>query len=619
MTCNGRNLRGTKNLPGWACLCLSIGWGLLPAAALAADGGDYLGPVAVAATDDGKTLFVACADAGQVAVVDVDAKKVIRRIDVPGRPTGVVLHPGGTKVIVTCAAVKSTVMVIDCRSGEILAKIPAGHTATGATVSADGKRVYVCNRFDDDVSVIDLAAGKEIARLAAVREPVCAAVTPDGRSVLVGNHLPADRANQFYVAAAVTIIDALTHQTTQVRLPNGANSVRGICISPDGRLAFVTHILSNYELVPSQLDQGWTNTNVLSIIDVARRKRTATVRLDEPYLGAANPWGVGSTADGTRIVVAHAGTNELTAIDLPGLFHLFSEIYISPAAGGIPNERDLLEDLRRRIKLPGLGPRGVAVAGSKVFAAEYFSDTVAVVDLASEEEDRVDVIPLGPKPRPSLRRRGEMLFNDGIICFHQWQSCATCHPDGRTDGLNWDLRNDGVGNPKNTRSMLAAHRTPPAMSTGVRPSAEAAVRSGIEHILFADRPEEEALAIDEYLKSLRPVVSPRLVDGGLSPAAARGKELFHSDRIGCATCHRAPLYTDRLKHNTGTQGPYDVETRFDTPALVEVWRTAPYLHDGRYTTVKALLSEGKHGLGDGRRERLTEQQIGDLVEFVTSL
>ncbi|NQU24926.1 MAG: cell surface protein, partial [Candidatus Nealsonbacteria bacterium] len=210
-------------LPGKVWLCLAIVLVLLPAGGFAADEEHYLGPVAVAAVDDGKTLVVACADASQVAVVDVEGKRVVRRIDVPDRPTGVVAAGDGAKVIVTCAAAKSTVVVLDAASGELLAKIRVGHTAMGPAVSADGSRLYVCNRFDDDVSVIDLAAGKEIARLAVVREPVAAAVTPDGRAVLVGNHLPADRADRFYVAAAVTIIDAVTHRTTNVRLPNGAN------------------------------------------------------------------------------------------------------------------------------------------------------------------------------------------------------------------------------------------------------------------------------------------------------------------------------------------------------------------------------------------------------------
>ena len=73
-----------------------------------------------------------------------------------------------------------------------------------------------------------------------------------------------------------------------------------------------------------------------------------------------------------------------------------------------------------------------------------------------------------------------------------------------------------------------------AMAEGVRMSAEEAVRSGMVNILFSHRPEEEAAAIDAYLKSLQPVPSPRLIDGRLSPAAERGRELFESDRVGCA-------------------------------------------------------------------------------------
>ena len=35
-------------------------------------------------------------------------------------------------------------------------------------------------------------------------------------------------------------------------------------------------------------------------------------------------------------------------------------------------------------------------------------------------------------------RRGEILFHDASDCFERWQSCASCHPDARADGLNWD-------------------------------------------------------------------------------------------------------------------------------------------------------------------------------------
>jgi cytochrome c peroxidase len=109
------------------------------------------------------------------------------------------------------------------------------------------------------------------------------------------------------------------------------------------------------------------------------------------------------------------------------------------------------------------------------------------------------------------------------------------------------------------------------------------------------------------------------VGGKLSAGACRGKRLFESEEIGCYKCHPAPLYTDMRKHDVGTRGPYDLARRFDTPTLIEVWRTAPYLHDGRYATVKELLTVGAHGKSRGRIETLDQQELDDLVEFVLSL
>ena len=59
--------------------------------------------------------------------------------------------------------------------------------------------------------------------------------------------------------------------------------------------------------------------------------------------------------------------------------------------------------------------------------------------------------------------------------------------------------------------------------------------------------------------------------------------------------------------------------KFDTPSLIECWRTAPYLHDGRYATIHELLVAGKHGQVDGRAADLNRQQVDDLIEFVLSL
>lgn len=606
-----------RTQPSWVCLTVVCLLGSAVADAQQPRSA-YLGPCALAASKDGKTLVVANADARQVAWVELPAGKVTRRVSVPSEPTGIALTPDGTKLVVTCAAPKSTVVVLDAVSAQRLATFPAGHTAIGPAMSPDGKRLYVCNRFDNNVSVIDLAAGKEVARVDAVREPVAAAVAPDGKMVFVANHLPDEPADAYPLAAVVTTIDVQTNKTARIALAHGSHSVRGLCVSPDGKHVYVTHLLSSFELIPMRLDMGWMSSNVISVIDTQQKKVVKTVALDELYQGSANPWGVACTNDGKWICVANAGTHEMTAVSAAAIMGTLDHIFTAPTVEAIPDVSGQDRGLRRTA-LSGRGPRGVVVVGTKVVIAEYFSDTLAVVDLQAPMDDPAETISLGPEPRLTVQRRGELLFNDATICYQHWQSCASCHPDGRTDVLNWDLMNDGVGNPKNTKSMLLAYKTPPSMAEGVRPNAEAATRSGMENILFNTRPEDEYVAIDEYLKSLTPVPSPHLIDGRLGPAAQRGKKLFESDAVGCSKCHPAPLYTDLKMHNVHSQAISDSADRFDTPTLVEVWRTAPYLHDGRYKTIKELIVKGKHGKTRGNVDKLGQPEIDDLVEFVLSL
>ena len=152
-----------------------------------------------------------------------------------------------------------------------------------------------------------------------------------------------------------------------------------------------------------------------------------------------------------------------------------------------------------------------------------------------------------------------------------------------------------------------------------QPKCEIGIQTRIPAIIPIGVEIESVVAVDAYLRSLKPVPSPYLVDGGLSRRAERGAQLFESGEVGCSRCHPAPLYTDRRMHDVGTRTRYEQSDRFDTPTLVEVWRTAPYLHDGRYTTIRDLVVEGRHGLPDARFEKLTAQQLDDLIEYVLSL
>ncbi len=600
---------------------------------LAARAAEWLGPSAVIASADGARVYVACRDANQVLVVDAASGKVAGKIDVPASPTTMALSPDGKTLYATCAAPQSTVALIDTEKNAVTGSIPAGHTATGIAVAPDNARLYVCNRFNNEVAVIDVASKETVARVPVIREPHGAVITPDGATVFALNHLPLDRADGFNVAIEVAAINTADHEVESIRLPNGSTAGRGIAMSPDGKYVYVTHILARYQMPTTQLERGWMNTNALTILDAVEKKHVNTVLLDDVDLGAANPWGVTTNEDGSLICVAHAGTHELSVIDAKALMAKLAgipeeladgktpdrSIYASVRQADVPNDLAFLVGLRRRIKLEGNGAHGVAVIGDRAFVAMHFTDNLAAVDLQDRPGGLVNSIALGPSPQLTIQRRGEMFFNDADLCFQNWQSCGSCHPDARVDGLNWDLLNDGIGNPKNTKSMLLAHRTPPSMSLGVRATAEDAVRAGIVHIQFAVRPEEDAVAIDEFLKSMEPVPSPYLVDGKLSPAAERGKKIFFDNAVGCARCHPEPLYTDNALHDVGSRGQFSRADAFVTPTLVEVWRTAPYMHDGRWLSIEDLIKEGKHGEKGGDLSKLTEEQLDDLVEFVLSL
>jgi len=590
---------------------------------------EYLSPLELVADNEGKMLYIAEATAKQVAVFDIAAGKVKKIISLPEEPSGLALAPNAQTLYVTAGVPNGGVHVVNLNTGKIEHTLPARHTPTAPVLSPDCKTLYVCCRFFNSVAIYDLTSKKSVAALTVIavsREPVAAALTPDSRFLFVANHLPAGAADGDYTAAVVSVVDADAKKVINtITLPNGSTGLRDICISPDGKYAYVTHILARYQLPTTQLERGWMNTNALSIIDIPKKQLLNTVLLDDVDLGAANPWDVACTDDGKYICVTHAGTNEVSVIDRTKLHNKLasvakgikvSDVSLSPS--DVPNDLSFLVGLRRRLKLTGNGPRGLAVIGTKAYAAEYFTDSLGVVDIDPESLPKARSVALGPGKRLMKIRKGEMLFNDASLCFQNWQSCASCHPGGgRVDALNWDLLNDGIGNPKNTRSLLLAHKTPPAMAMGVRPDAEAAVRAGIRHIQFAVRPEEDAVAIDEYLKSLKPVQSPYLVKGWLSKSAKRGRRLFN--KAGCASCHPSPLYTDLKKYNIGTGKGLDENESFDTPTLIEAWRTAPYLYDGRAETIKEVLTRHNDGDKHGKTSALTDEEINSLAAFILSL
>ena len=73
------------------------------------------------------------------------------------------------------------------------------------------------------------------------------------------------------------------------------------------------------------------------------------------------------------------------------------------------------------------------------------------------------------------------------------------------------------------------------------------------------------------------------------------------------------------KFRCGEEIGADEGREFDTPSLIKVWRTAPYLYDGKAKTIKEVLTTYNINQKHGQTADLTEQELCDLEEYCLSL
>ena len=548
-------------------------------------------------------LILAQKGTKSIDVFSPDGSALLHSYALDAPPTGLLLD--GDKAYVTTFETRGQLQVLSLTSGQVEYAIPVGSGACHPMWGPDKQHIYVCNQFSNTVSEIDLAARKVTRTVSVLREPRSAVFSQDGQLLYVTNFLPAQRADVDYVAACVSVIDVKSFtKIKDIQLANGSNAVRGICITPDGKYVYVSHNLGRFAVPTSQLQQGWMNTSAFSVINTATQALDGVVIVDDPDRGAAGIWSIACNDE--SIFISHSGTHEISVIDHKAMRQKLENY---PDKSVLDYDLTFLYGMRQRIPLEGNGPRCMLLANDKLYIPTYFADVLNVWDVKSQQLASVS---LNPTREESIENRGERYFNDATNCFQNWQSCNGCHPgDGRSDGMNWDLMNDGVGNPKNCKSMLFAHVTPPCMISGIRATAEIAVHAGFKYIQFFDIETAHAECVDAYLKSLQPVPSPYLVNGELSDKAKAGRKVF--EKQGCGECHSGPYYTDQKKHRIGEDVEFD--DGWDTPTLREVWRTAPYLFDGRAATMEEVFEVHRHGI----ERKISKREIEELTEYVNSL
>jgi mono/diheme cytochrome c family protein len=244
----------------------------------------------------------------------------------------------------------------------------------------------------------------------------------------------------------------------------------------------------------------------------------------------------------------------------------------------------------------GAGPAGLALDGDHLFVLSAFAHELGRIDLQSGALVRAPLARREGSPITAQIARGRRLFHatDDSRISADGRACASCHPDGRDDGLVWTSP-DGRRQTKLLAGQLATsapygwfgeHKT---LESHVQSTA---LRLGGNGFQNGGKDAEDLAALVAYLRVLP-------APNGAAPAderVARGRELFESDDQGCSSCH-ARGGSDGRTWDVGSGVRGERQATFDTPSLTLVGQSAPYFHDGRYATLRDVLRETDGRMG----------------------
>jgi cytochrome c peroxidase len=281
---------------------------------------------------------------------------------------------------------------------------------------------------------------------------------------------------------------------------------------------------------------------------------------------------------------------------------------------------------------------------------------------------------------------GERLFFEPRLSLTGRYSCASCHEPARsfTDGRAVARGATGETLPHNAMALvnvaynvsfgwtqpqvrsleaqmrkpllarhpielgLAGRETLVCATLGVDPTYARAFAAAFAGERAAPSPAASAVTFDHIVKAIaafeRTLISghspfDRYVFEGdtraLSAQAKRGMALFFSPGVGCAGCHSGFNFAGNWRDAQGDTGRPSfanngtTATAMRVPTLRNVALTAPYMHDGRFATLDAVL---RHYSGLATRaaagasldprlphRALTDTERAELIAFLDSL
>ncbi len=590
----------------------------------------YKNPLNLALTPDGRELWVTCEASACVVVVSTASRKQLLEIPVGGQPHDVAFTPDGRRAFVS-NRLDDNVSVVDVASHKVTGTIAVGDEPHGVLVDRSGKYLFVLNTSIDNISVVDVGTLNEVKRLSASRSPWSLAECPDGKEIIVTHALSRFVGDRAPAMSEVAVVDSGSATVKDRVLMPAANLMQGVAWHPSGEYALIP-LLRTKNLVPmTRINHGWTISNGLGVY--WRDGTVDQVLLDENHLCFPDPNDVAITPDGRYAFVTSSSSDRVAVVDLNKLIGLLKSATPKEREHVIPNHTGKpSEYLVKHIPVAGV-PRGIVLSkdGSAAYVACMLDDSVNVIDVPSQEvAARID---LGGSKELTKRRRGEKLFHSANVSFRRQFSCSSCHPDGHIDNIVYDIEDDGIGmGPIDNRTLRGVNDMAPYKWIGINPSLKR--QCGPRLAVFITRIQpftpEQLDDLHYYLCSIpRPPNRYRKLGEDLTEAQRRGKAVFERAYKNdgtlipagnrCNTCHPPPLYTDGKVHNVGTRFAYDRDGKFDAPHLLNIYDSAPYLHNGIAPTLEQIWTVYNPYDEHGVTNDMTKDQLNDLVEYLKTL
>ncbi|MBX5483802.1 MAG: hypothetical protein IRZ16_18420 [Myxococcaceae bacterium] len=604
-------------------------------------------------------IYVSNRGARSVSVIERGDWKEAARIGVGVEPTGLAISPDGkTLYVVNGTSLESaeygTLTAIDTEHLQIKWDLPVGEEPRGIALTDHGHKALITLFKQGDLVQVDLDK-PEVIR--------------DNTRAEVGTGFNGTNRSALYLAAnAQAIADGQAPGPDASRRPESGFLTRSsyhpraagsITTNPDGQSAYMTVTWAredNIAIAPNNFGGYYAGGGPCGIGAVATpglvtfNAISAEPVADDLTLCSTSGQDASAAYPPSHLKSKNAGEPlqgpVASVVDPTGawLFVVAREsknVVIMPTARRTGDDLDFATtgtSIREQISV-GNGANGIAITrdGKMAFVNNQFDHSVTVLRaLANGQIDASQTIKTADAVITGEIAMGRKLFFDATDPRINRPdttgvSCNTCHTEGgREDGHVWGFPDGKRQTPALVGRMLS--QTAPFHWTGQF----ATLNEFFDHTTRARMggtgiSSGSAFdAIVHYMDAMPAPDNPHK-HAELTEAQARGAVAFA--KAGCGTCHGGDAFTLNTAADVGTIAPgVDFEpsdttlggahggplAALNTPSLLGLARTAPYLHNGTALTLHDRIFNSQ-GDQHGQLSLLSESEKADLVEYLKTL